>query len=219
MRSRARQLPRLGDERAARTRPPRCTRRWRSRSGVRIPSMVEWAPGPNPSHSPSVQYFRLCRDCRPGRATFEISYCSIPGRVQPRHRLQVHLRRRRRRAPPTTARAPSRREAARWDRSRACRATRARGRRAIERVHRLEPLRHRLLRQPHHQVEREVVEAGRARFAHRRRRRGDAECSRREAHQFVVAERLHAEAETVDAGGAEARQPLGGHRLRGWPRA
>ena len=43
---------------------------------VRIPSMVECAPGPNPSHSPSVQYFKLCRDRRPGFATFEISYCS-----------------------------------------------------------------------------------------------------------------------------------------------
>jgi len=40
------------------------------------PNRVEWAPGPNPIHSPSVQYFRLWRDFCPGRATFEISYCS-----------------------------------------------------------------------------------------------------------------------------------------------
>jgi hypothetical protein len=35
---------------------------------------VECAPQPKPSQAPSFQYFRLCRDSRPGRATFEISY-------------------------------------------------------------------------------------------------------------------------------------------------
>ena len=42
----------------------------------RAPFRVECAPQPNPSHSPSCQYFRLWRDCSPGRATLEISYCS-----------------------------------------------------------------------------------------------------------------------------------------------
>ena len=38
----------------------------------RTPVRVECAPQPNPSHSPSCQYFRLCRDGRPGLDTFEI---------------------------------------------------------------------------------------------------------------------------------------------------
>ena len=42
----------------------------------RMPSIVEWAPHPNPIHSPSHQYFKLWREARPGRATFEISYCA-----------------------------------------------------------------------------------------------------------------------------------------------
>ena len=80
-----------------------------------------------------------------------------------------------------------------------------------QRVHRLEPLRHRLLRQPHHEVERDVVEAGGARFSQTPRRRAPAEWSRVRRAQLVVAERLHAEAETIDAGRAKRGQPLGGH--------
>ena len=118
------------DDRAVLPKPqPRCTPRSSDRFFQRTPRRVECAPQPNPSHSPSVQYFRLWRDSRPGRATFEISYCTIAG-ARP---VAVDGRTdtsppRRHRARATTGHAPSRRAAARWDRSRAGRARRARGR-------------------------------------------------------------------------------------------
>ena len=92
------------------------------------PLRVECAPQPNPSHSPSVQYLRLWRDSRPGRATFEISYCSSPARFQPLHRAQSTSPPRRRPAPATSPRAPCPLSAARSDRARAGRATRGRAR-------------------------------------------------------------------------------------------
>ena len=108
----------------------------------RTPSRVECAPQPNPSHSPSCQYFRLCRDSRPGRATFEISYCSIAGPIQPLQAPQIHLRRvvvgRQR---PAGARHVFLQRRVR-DRARADRATRARApRRSARRRSRASPRR------------------------------------------------------------------------------
>ena len=75
-------------------------------------------------------------------------------------------------------------------------------------VNGFEPLRDRLLRQPHHQVEGDVVEAGAAR--HRERVRGaGGGMQPAETLQFLVSERLHPVAETIDARLAEAGEPLG----------
>ena len=81
-----------------------------------------------------------------------------------------------------------------------------------ETLHRDEPVGDRLLRQPHHQVERDVVEAGRARHAEglaRPRRRVEPA----ETLKLLVPEGLDTEAQTIDAGGPKSLQPLGRHRL------
>ncbi len=56
----------------------------------RTPRRVECAPQPKPSHSPSCQYLRLCRQACPGRATLEISYCRNPARSS-RSRLHKYI--------------------------------------------------------------------------------------------------------------------------------
>ncbi len=82
------------------------------------------------------------------------------------------------------------------------------GRERDRRVDRLEPLADRLLRQPHHQIEAHVVEAGGARILIRG---GGAigVVEPREAAQLRVAKRLHADAQAIHAGvavGGEARR-------------
>ena len=71
----------------------------------------------------------------------------------------------------------------------------------------MQPLGHPLLREPHHQVEADVVEPGRARLAARRRARA-RRCAPAQPPQLVIVERLHAEAHAVDAGRAESLEPL-----------
>jgi hypothetical protein len=70
-----------------------------------------------------------------------------------------------------------------------------------------------LLRQPHHQVEGEVVESCRARQTNSRfsTRRG---MKARQTLQLLVAKRLHAVAETIDACVAEAGEPSFVDRFR-----
>ncbi len=130
----------------------------------RTPSRVEWAPHPKPSHSPSIQYFRLWRDRRPARATFDISVLQIAGGVQPLHRRQVHghgvlvgrLR-------PARARHVVLERRVRVHLEQVQRQVL--GRQGDGRVDRRQPVLDALRRQPHHQVEADVVEPGGAGFA------------------------------------------------------
>src|SRR5262249_41005490 len=39
---------------------------------------IECASTPKPKYGCRVQYFKLCREAKPSRAKFEISYCAIP---------------------------------------------------------------------------------------------------------------------------------------------
>ena len=79
-------------------------------------------------------------------------------------------------------------------------------------VDRLEPLVDPLARQPHHQVEADVVEAGRPRLAERRAGPLGA-VQPRQAPEFIVPERLDTEAEPVDAGARETLEPRGRDRF------
>ena len=73
------------------------------------------------------------------------------------------------------------------------------------RIDRLQPVLDALLGQPHHQIEAEVVEAGRARLGHGQARPFGG-VQPRQPPKLRLAKRLDAEAQTVDAGRAERRQ-------------
>jgi hypothetical protein len=81
-----------------------------------------------------------------------------------------------------------------------------------ERVHRREPLRDRLLRQPHHQVQRDVVEAGVPGHFERVARPGRG-MQPAETLKLLVAKRLDTKTEAIDARVAKRPQPVAGDRL------
>ena len=168
---------------------------------------VECAPHPNPSHSPSVQYFRLWRDspAGPRHVGDLVLLDSRPRRAAPSPPCTSPPRRRR--APATSGPAPF--------------VAERRVRIHLEQVERqvLGPERDRrvdrlaatastpLLGQPHHQIEADVVEAGARAPRDSAARARSARMQPRQPPQFLVAERLDAETEPVDAG------------VRGTPRA
>src|SRR2546425_7435916 len=80
-------------------------------------------------------------------------------------------------------------------------------------VDRREPLVYALGWQPHHQIETDIVEPGRPRFAVRGARPGRA-VQARQPPEFIVSKRLDAEAETIDAGVTIGGKPRLGHALR-----
>ncbi len=80
-------------------------------------------------------------------------------------------------------------------------------------VHGPQPGRERLARQPEHQVEAEIRKPGGPRLADRRARaRGIVHPAK--TPQFVVVERLHAEADAIHAGGEKALEARRRRRLR-----
>jgi hypothetical protein len=86
------------------------------------------------------------------------------------------------------------------------------GRERDGRVHRFEPFADRLLGQPHHQVDADVVEAGAARLGD-----GDARAigvvQPRQPAKLLVTERLDTETQSVDAGSAVGGEPRFADRL------
>ena len=196
--------------------PPASTRVRYSATGTtlfhRSSPTVEWAPQPNPAHAPSDQYLRLWRDARPGRARLEISVLLVPGRLQARHGVEIHVRRLVvGHAGPVAPVHLGGQGRLRVDLQQVDR--RVLGRELGERADRHAEVRGRLPREPQHQVEADVVEAGPARGVERSARPGLV-VDPAEARQFLVDERLHAEAQPVDAGLAVAGQPVERHRFR-----
>ena len=80
------------------------------------------------------------------------------------------------------------------------------------RVDGLEPVADALLRQPHHEVQADIVEAGGPRLAERRAGAVHA-VQPREALELLFPERLHAETDAIHAGAPVCREPRLGHRL------
>ena len=70
-----------------------------------------------------------------------------------------------------------------------------------------------MAREPHHQVEADIVEARASRVGERRARAIGA-VQPRQAPQLVVSKRLDAEAQSIDAGVAVLRQARGGDGFR-----
>ena len=160
-----------------------------------------------PSHSPSVQYLRLWRDSRPGRATFEISYCAIAGRLEPLHRRQIHRRgvivwRLR----PAGARhvVLERRVRIHLEQvERQVIGRRARSRASTD----SQPVVDAAAPGSHIIRSRLTLSKPAARASRDRGARAIGAVQARQPAQLVVAERLHAEAEAVDAGRAVGGEP------------
>ena len=130
----------------------------------RSPRNVAWAPQPKPSHSPSCQYFKIVTRAARRRPGHVRNFILLePGAIEPRQPFEIHRRRIIVRRHRPAGRAPFRRAAAHSGKSPADTATRDRAAASISASTDASHSAGALARQPHHQVEAEVVESRRPR--------------------------------------------------------